>query len=220
VAEKSAEKASDERLLDRYDIIAVAVPGASLLFGLWFLFRFDVSWLKLDQVSLGTLGLFTIGSFCAGHIVQAVANLGVDVAWAISGRPTEKLRKQGGGLVDPQVANIGPQIKSILGYNVAADASEAQWKPITAHVAAALYSRGKSATLEKYNAVYGLSRGLTTTLVALCIVALVQQKWYLAVAAAALGIVTLLRMRRFGWYYARELWLQFLLLQPPDQADA
>jgi len=59
---------------DRYEIVAVALPGAALLFTAAYTlhaFRFP----DLARFGLGGLGMFAIASFVVGHVIQAVAKL-------------------------------------------------------------------------------------------------------------------------------------------------
>ena len=63
-----------------------------------------------------------------------------------------------------------------------------------------------------FNGNYGLNRGLAAACVALAMVAATQAQWYVVIGFLALAIVFAYRAYRFGVHYARELYLQFLVL--------
>lgn len=71
---------------------------------------------------------------------------------------------------------------------------------------------GKVERIDTFNGNYGLNRGLSTACVALAIAAATQAQWYIVIGLLALAIVFAYRAYRFGVNYARELYLQFLVL--------
>ena len=189
---------------------AVVIPGASLLFGLWILFPEAIKGIDLKDVSLGSFGIFALAAFCAGHIIQAPANITVDWYWKRFGRPTEAMRHRGCGLAEAQVRRIPAQVLALLAMDIPADASDDQWRPVTAQMAIYVANSGKAERLDKFNGNYGLFRGLSAALLVLLILALWHLAWTFAALTLLAASATMLRMKRFGNYYARELWLQFL----------
>jgi len=77
MAEGSAEATTDKRYLDRYEVVAVALPGAAAILFLWYLHPeiLGTTKFELKDVSVGTLGIFAIAALIVGQVVQAVANL-------------------------------------------------------------------------------------------------------------------------------------------------
>lgn len=210
-----------ERVFDPYEITAIIVPGASLLLGLWLLDRAIVpAALEPKDVSIGAFGLFVLAAFCVGHIVQAPANVVVDLSWRIFGRPTEKMRRKGCGLADEQVDRIPAQVSAVLKIGVTVDAPDSQWRPVTAQMAVAVANAGRDARLQKYNGNYGLFRGLAMSLALICIAATLHRQWPTAALALAAAWALRFRMKRFSGYYARELWLQFLEIASDDNTVA
>lgn len=67
----------------RYEVVAVAVPGGVLLFGLLALVHhlplprglcaLVPDTIEIAKIDLGSLGLFTVAAFCAGQVIQALA---------------------------------------------------------------------------------------------------------------------------------------------------
>jgi hypothetical protein len=198
----------------RYEMVGVIIPGASLLLGLWWLFPGSVHGLEWKDISLGGLGIFVVASFCAGHVLQAPANIVMDAVWRFTGRPTERMRSRGVGLADSQVAKIPPQVESVLGLTVKEDADESQWRGVVAQIAGTVASQGRDARMESFNGNYGLFRGLTSALIVLCVAALIEHRCTFGAAAAVGAICTAFRMQRFSRYYAREMWVQFLMITP------
>lgn len=200
----------EQSVFDRYETIGVIVPGASLVLGIWFLFPTAFHGLRLKDVTLGTFGVFAVAAFCVGHIVQAPANALMDLLWHWLGRPTERMRKKGCGLSDGQVELIPERVSTVLGIRVPDDATEDQWRAVTAQIATAITTWGNSARLDKFNANYGLFRGVTASLVLLAVTGIAVKEWWAALVFGLAGVATGYRMKRFSAYYARELWMQFL----------
>jgi hypothetical protein len=86
------------------------------------------------------------------------------------------------------------------------------WWPISRQVYADVGKNGKVERIDTFNGNYGLNRGLSAACVALAIVAATQAQWYVVIGFLALAIVFAYRAYRFGVHYARELYLQFLVL--------
>lgn len=66
-----------KRYLDRYEVVAVAHPGAAAILFLWYLHPeiLRTTKFELKDVSVGTLGIFAIAALIVSQVVQAVANL-------------------------------------------------------------------------------------------------------------------------------------------------
>jgi hypothetical protein len=60
--------------------------------------------------------------------------------------------------------------------------------------------------------VYALNRGLSAACITLAIVAATQLQWHVVPGFVVLAVVFAYRAYRFGVHYARELYLQFLVL--------
>ena len=71
---------------------------------------------------------------------------------------------------------------------------------------------GKVERIETFNGNYGLNRGLSASCLVLAVVSATQLQWSLAAASILLAAVFAYRAYRFGKHYARELYVQFLVL--------
>lgn len=91
--------AADFSKFDRYEFVAVALPGAALLLGLLYLFHEQVS-AKLHSLgvkepfgaSFQALGIFVVASFIAGHVLQAVAHYAEKLAERARPEPVDPLQ--------------------------------------------------------------------------------------------------------------------------------
>ena len=199
------------KLFDAYETAALVVPGASVLLGIALVSPEMIPKAAATEVSLGALGLFAIASFCAGHIIQAPANAIEELGWRRWGRPTERMRNQGCGLADAQIARIPARLSEALSMDIEPGADAKQWRAVTAQIATYLSASGRSARLDKFNSNYGLFRGLTVALAIVTIVAVLKHEWINAGGAMVFCWASRYRMKRFSGHYARELWLSFLV---------
>lgn len=71
---------------------------------------------------------------------------------------------------------------------------------------------GKVERIETFNGNYGLNRGLSASCMALALVAATQVQWTVVIGFLVLAAVFAYRAYRFGVHYARELYIQFLVL--------
>ena len=81
----------DKSPFSRFDFVGVVIPGATLLLGLWIIDPNALGGLELKDVTLGTLGVFAIASFCLGHMLQALAAPIEWLQWRIFGMPSFNL---------------------------------------------------------------------------------------------------------------------------------
>ncbi len=62
------------RPFDFYEFAGVIAPGAVVLYVLWLILPDVAPFLTTRELSIGSLGLFVILAYVAGHLVQAVGN--------------------------------------------------------------------------------------------------------------------------------------------------
>jgi threonine/homoserine/homoserine lactone efflux protein len=86
------------------------------------------------------------------------------------------------------------------------------WWPISRQIYADVAKNGKPDRIDTFNGNYGLNRGLAAATFALACVAAMDGKWFMALVLLVLTVVYDYRAYRFGVYYGRELYLQFLVL--------
>jgi uncharacterized membrane protein len=79
---------------------------------------------------------------------------------------------------------------------------------------------GHLGRIDTFNGNYGLNRGLASATAILAVVSATQSSWWIALALLAISGVFLYRAYRFGVYYARELFMQFLVLTEQPRPPA
>lgn len=204
---------------DAYEIIGVIMPGSVFLFGLALLFP-DLKSLFFEQgFSVGDLGLFLVLSFVAGHLIQAAGNLIEGVIWKpFGGMPTDWLIKNPQKLLhDTQVERLRQAVKNDFDCDLQR-LSPAQWAAIVREIYAAVQAKGDTTRIDSFNRTYGLMRGVTATLGALTVLALIVTwpAWKPPVLTAFAALIAGYRMVRFGKRYGRELIVVYLRLGKPD----
>jgi len=210
-----------------YSIIGVAVPGAFAIFGMSFLIPQLQSVFLSEDMGLGNLGVFLMISYVAGQFVQAFGNLLEWIWWkSWKGMPSDWPRSGEHRLLSNQQNELlGAAVVSLLSPRpdvpiVSMDAKS--WFAITRQVYASVARAGKAERVDKFNANYGLNRGMaaSVTMVAVAILVVDGKTHYgWALLALSGSLVFLFRMHRFAKHYAMELYVQFLqvpLASPDD----
>jgi hypothetical protein len=208
-----ADEPNGEKYLDRYEVVAVALPGAALLLFMWYLRPelFGAAKFELKDISVGTLGIFTIAALIAGQVVQAVANL------------VEELLNRLADLGEKSPASSLPphrqqQLRETL------DAMKIQnpdkmdrrryRKELGKEISRAARQRDKTGMLQILNVSYGLHRGLAVAsglALALAVVAAIRGQ---IVVFALILVATTYRAVRFSRRYEGEALRLFL--EPPS----
>lgn len=199
-----------------YEQIGIVIPGALLLFGLFLYFPSLQSLIGNTGVSVGELGLFLLISYAAGHFIAAIANLienlfwsffgGMPSLWVVNKRPT---------ILSPQqLEQLRLKIASRLQFDFANlyGIERTVWFPICRQVYADVAKNGKPDRIDTFNGNYGLNRGLMAACLTLASVGALNENWEIVVGLLVCTAVYGYRAYRFGVYYARELYLQFLIL--------
>jgi hypothetical protein len=137
------------------------------------------------------------------------------------GMPTDWLRKPQQTLIsDEQARKIQVQATALFAYDaekVIAGLSQREWSVMVRQMYAAVQAAGRASRVDTFNGNYGMLRGLATALL-IGIVALPGsplRSWPLALGLAGALVLAAVRMRRFAMHYARELFVQFLVLPAP-----
>lgn len=199
---------------DAYEVTGVIVPG-SILAGMA---AMEVSEFRLllgtDAASLGGLGLFIIAAFVLGHLVQAFGNLIERFVWFFGEWPTDGVRSKDQRLLSSDQQD---QLQTLIGKMEGRERrleeySSKDWNAVTARIASKLRNASLSAQVDVANRNYGLFRGITASLILVIAwnIALSETNITLVTVLAVALTAAVLRMRRFGRLYARNLFLSFL----------
>jgi hypothetical protein len=199
-----------------YEQVGIIVPGSALLFGMLYFFPDMRALLTKDGVSIGQLGIFVLLSYAAGHLVAAVGNAVERLMWKVLGgmpsdwiiRPNQTL------LAAEQITQLEQKVRAMLGVAVdkLTGMNAGSWQPISRQIYAKVTKDGQTVHIDTFNGNYGLNRGLASAMFVLAVLALVQAQWTVALGLIGVGAIFLYRAYRFGVYYGRELYLQFLVL--------
>ena len=198
-----------------YEQVGVVIPGSVLMVGLLFYFPALNALVAKDGVTLGQFGIFLLLSYAAGHFIAALGNALEGVLWwMFGGMPSVWVTKQRSSLLSTQqIAALETKVASRFGMNVALPGLDRKmWWPLSRQVYADVGMNGKIDRIDTFNGNYGLNRGLSAACIALAIIAATQAQWHVVIGFVALAIVFAYRAYRFGVHYARELYLQFLVL--------
>jgi hypothetical protein len=203
-----------------YEQVGIVIPGSVFVFGLLFFFPALQTVLMKDGVNLGDLGIFVLLSYAAGQLIAAIGNIGEIWFWRLfGGMPTDWITATSTTLLSSsQVDLIEKKLQTRLGINEKPRGLDPkEWWPISRQIYADIAKNGKPERIDTFNGMYGLNRGLASATFALACVAAAQGRWFVALALIVLTAVYDYRAYRFGVYYGRELYLQFLVLTDTDE---
>jgi hypothetical protein len=199
-----------------YEQVGIVIPGSVLLYGLLLFFPVVQTVTGKDGLSVGELGLFVLLAYAAGHFVAAMANLIEGIFWHFwGGMPSDWVVAAEPKLLSPQQLD---QLRLKVGSRLQINLQTLQgtdrkvWWPISRQVYADVSKSGKPDRIDTFNGNYGLNRGLAAACLALAVVAAFYAPWQIVLGLVAAGVVYGYRAYRFGVHYARELYLQFLIL--------
>ncbi len=205
---------------DFYEFSAILAPGAVLLFGISLLYPNLGVILQGKDFTVGQLGLFVILSYVMGHLLQAIGNFLENIWWKIwKGMPTDWVRTSRHRLLtESQIVLLQQQLPNKLGLDESIEIpalNEKTWFNLTRQIYAAVAAANRNQRIDIFNANYGLLRGIASALIIILILFTLEHKlsnWRLSILVCFGVVIALMRMHRFGKYYARELFVQFLQL--------
>lgn len=202
-----------------YEQLGIIIPGSILLFGLVPYYPELKLLTTKDAFSVGELGLFVLISYAAGHLVAAIAN-GLENLFWWNGMPSDWVTCDPPALISvEQVEKLREKVRDRLKINIATMAryDRKKWWPVSRQIYADVGKNGKPDRIDTFNGNYGLNRGLSSSCLLLTVVALAHADWMIAVSLFLAACIYGFRAYRFGVHYARELYLQFLVLNDRDE---
>jgi hypothetical protein len=207
---------------DFYEFAGLLAPGAVLLVGLSALYPQIGLMVQGKDVTVGELGLFVIMAYVVGHLVQSAGSVVEPLYEKLTGgRPSVRVQTGHCDFLSPQqVEAVKAQLSDKLGLPASLDITKLEkraWLGIVSQIYAAVQAAGRSGRVDIFNGNYSLLRGIAAALLIILALVLRQRGFtspdvlvglLLAIAAAVY------RMYRFSVLYAREVFVQFLLLPP------
>jgi hypothetical protein len=199
-----------------YEQVGIVIPGSILVFGLVLYYPELKLLTTKDSMSVGELGLFILIAYAAGHLIAAIANALESVFWGVlGGMPSDWVTREPPSLLSAQqIENVRTRLKTRLSIDIPkiTGSDRKAWWPVARQIYADVAKSGKPDRIDTFNGNYGLNRGLASSCLVLTVVALAHADWLIAAGLIAGAAIYIYRAYRFGVHYARELYLQFLVL--------
>ncbi len=199
-----------------YEQLGIVIPGSVLMVGLLLYFPALQELTGKNGMSVGELGLFVLLAYAAGHLIAAIGNALETICWRVlGGMPSDWVVADNPSLLSPQqIEQLRLKVSARLNITLPAlkGTERKVWWPISRQVYADVAKNGKPDRIDTFNGNYGLNRGLSSACLALAVLAALHGHWLVVVGLVIAGLVYAYRAYRFGVHYARELYLQFLVL--------
>lgn len=207
-------------LLGLYQVLAVMLPGAVAAAGVYY----AIAGLPPDPSTAAVLGLVVL-FYVIGNVVQGLAVVWEGPYWKRSGGwPSSRRMTPGDAKAydDTFRRLIQTKLDKVAGAETAGVAISERFGLARAE----LRRLGQDTQAESFNATYGLSRGLVTGAVLVVVVmlfcAIVGHELHRNLIAAVIVAICVPplfnRFRRFGNYFADQVWRDFAALaaRTPD----
>jgi hypothetical protein len=141
---------------------------------------------SLSKYSFGGALIFLIVAYVAGQLLQAVGNWLEWLIWKLyRGWPTDWPRSGAHHmLAKPQSELLASAVRRRFSVDDVSRLSEQDWRSITRQLYSVVQERGNADRIDRFNATYGLLRGVgSATLVTAIVVASTSWPSHLATAA-------------------------------------
>ena len=187
-----------------------------LLFGLILIYPDFKQAITSKSISVGGFGIFLVLSYASGQLIAAVGNILESIYWFFrGGMPSYWVIGKNPKLLS---SSQRMQIQATVNhrYNaslILSTATKIEWKNTFWQIFCDVEKDGKTERIDTFNGLYGLNRGLfaaTLSLALLSTLFLINLSIILFLLIASLFF--LFRMDRFAKYYAKEVFIQFLLI--------
>lgn len=212
---------------DFYEFAGILAPGAVFLFGLSQLYPSLSVVVQGKDFTVGSLGLFIVLSYVAGHLIQGFGNLLESGWWNLwGGMPTDWIKTGKHELLaESQIELLQTQLQPKLELSNSIEIislPRKSWIGLVRQIYAAVAANNRTQRIDIFNANYGLFRGIATAFTGLTLLLLIEHRltYWKALLLLLTGIgMALYRMHRFGKAYARELFVQFLQIPLPKLTE-
>lgn len=214
--------------VDFYEFTGVLAPGAVTVYGLSRIYPELGVLVHNEKISFGELGLLLILAYVAGHLIQTFGNSIEWIWWKCAGGwPSDWVRTRKRGIIAAAQWKVLPaRIRDGLQIKCPDDLSSLsadEWNPIVRQVYAAVRKAGRAERIDIFNGNYGMFRGVAAGLIVVLVAAfndVETDRWKLYGALLVMVLLAMIRMHRFGVHYARELFVQFIGMQPGEKAES
>jgi len=209
-----AESDGKQSYLNRYEALAIAIPGETFLLGAWWFHVLPgAAELEAKDISLGAAGIFAIASFCVGHVLQTVADFLGHYAtkmpiFARLGRASVRIANR---LPQHMKQRVPQQLVRLLNVEIK-DPANFDWSTVVLDMIVAVRNEKRHEMLETFLTISHLHRGLCLSFIVFSGIALTQGQWLSSLTCIGLSGVMLARAQQFNRQYGWELWRQFLAI--------
>lgn len=198
-----------------YEFAGVLVPGSTLILAMAINKEALLETFLSKDFGAGQLGLFVVASYIFGHLVQGIGNLLEKALWSFRGMPSTWIRREKVPfLTEGQLKCVRDILPTLLGHDPGdlTNLNDSNLRNITSQLYSTLEREGRVARIDIFNANYGLFRGIAAALLVVLGFTILENGIcsQSTLIICGLFILALLRMRRFGIYYASEIYKQIL----------
>ncbi len=219
------------RSFSMYEFVAVIVPGAILVLGLWFVPQLrDLLSGEQDTSGLTATAVYLLLSYAAGHVAQAGGNLIEAAYWKMwGGPPIDWVRSECRYLISSQQKTAVENAIRYLIPNRSAGlkgVSKNDWQALKRELNVMLSERGFLEYQDLMNANYHLCRALPVSCIALgfamgfASVLTCAQGMLLGSICIAVVAASLWRMHRYGEHAAREFYIKLIRMHAINCAQS
>jgi len=202
------------RNFDFYEYAGIIIPGTVLVMALVWLFPESRALFSKEGVTLGELGLFVIIAYAAGQLVQAIGNGLEWVWWKLCGGMPSGQVLCGKYLSADQHKRLLEALRPVLGDADPCKMQQPERLAVVREVYSEVAAAGKASRVDTFNGSYGLMRGLAAAFVVIFVLAMIASKGLTALCVlVVLFLLAVHRMDRYGRHYAKELFVQFLVIR-------
>ena len=195
------------REISYYEFVGLLVPSVILLFFTNYLINFHCGIQFFNYETIGESLIFLILAYGVGHFLHALGNIFEKLVWwSTNGRPTNWLTRKQRFYKDLFDKKDTQECKDLIDKDFAL----IEGKDYGSLIYIKLFDLKKTERIDLFNANYSLYRSLCIALLILTIEAIVFGNKIAIIISALLFILALLRMIRFGKYYALELYRTYI----------
>jgi hypothetical protein len=137
------------------------------------------------------------------------------ISFTFGGMPSDWVTRDPPALLSSQqIENLRMKVGKRLSVTIdkMAGLDRKVWFPISRQAYADVAKNGKPDRIDTFDGNYGLNRGLSSACLVLAVVALAHTDWPIGAGLLVAAGIYSYRAYRVGVHYARELYLQFLVL--------
>lgn len=194
--------------LSYYEFIALVIPSVVLLFSINYILTLRGGGTLFDFSKIGESVIFLCFSYALGHIIQGVGNYFERIVWKYyGGMPTKWLLKPNRFQKRLLDSNISDKVKA----KINADYGEVnEGIDYGILIYGKLFQKKLTERIDIFNGNYSLLRGLSISFIILSIYLFTNHDYELGLMCLGCFYISLIRMIRFGKYYAKEIYLVYV----------